>query len=177
MADASAPLVISKFDKNLHDRSKFSCGFKPIDNFLKKSLSEHVKSGMVTAYLATEQGAKDVVAFYTLSALSVRADPGPKAWSRARVPDVPAIYMRAVAVDEKWQGRGLGTALVVDALRRCAVIAEQMGAAAVVLDVLRDANFERRWSFYESLGFRALGDPDNETRMFISLLDVRASLE
>ena len=42
-------LTIAKFDKALHDRSAFSCGFAPIDNFLKSSLSDQVKDGMVTA--------------------------------------------------------------------------------------------------------------------------------
>ena len=47
------------------------------------------------------------------------ADLGPKKWQRAGVPDIPVIYIRAVAVREDMQGKGLGTALVVDAMRRC----------------------------------------------------------
>lgn len=177
MGDAPAPLKISKFNKEHHDRSQFTCGFKPIDNFLKKSLSDHVRSGMVAAYIATEERSKLVLGFYTLGALSVRADIGPKAWDRARIPDIPVIYIRAVAVHQTWQGRGLGTALVVDALKRCCEIADQMGAAAVVLDVLRDAHFDRRLAFYKNLGFAPLEDPGNPDRVFISLPDIRASLQ
>lgn len=55
------------------------------------------------------------------------------------------------------QGKGLGTALIIYAMRRGMGIAEQMGAAAIVLDVLRDDHFDRRWRFYEELGFRPLG--------------------
>nr|MBA3325273.1 GNAT family N-acetyltransferase [Paracoccaceae bacterium] len=55
---------------------------------------------------------------------------------------MPVIYIRAVAVREDWQGRGLSAALVVDALRKCVDIADRIGAAAMVLDVLRDAYFE-----------------------------------
>eukprot|EP01040_Poterioochromonas_malhamensis_P022250 gene22250-27015_t len=86
---------------------------------------------MVTAWLATADGDRAVLGFYTLGAMAVRSNLGPKAWQRARVPDVPVIYIRAVAVHEGMQGRGLGTALVVDAITRCATIAEQMGAAAI----------------------------------------------
>ena len=170
------PLTIRLFDKALHDRSAFSCGFAPIDNFLKSSLSDQIKSGMVAAYMATEGDNPAVLGFYTLGALAVRADLGPKAWSRARVPDVPVIYIRAVAVREDRQGDGLGTALLVDAMARCADIADRMGAAAIVLDVLKDDHFDRRWRFYETLGFRPLGDPDNPERMFLPMADVRASL-
>lgn len=169
-------LIIAKFDKALHDRSAFSCGFGPIDNFLKSSLSDHVRNGFVTAWMATTEGDPAVLGFYTLGALVVRASLGPKAWQRAGVPDIPVIYIRAVAVRIDMQGQGLGTALVVDAMKRCLGIADQMGAAAIVLDVLEDANFERRRSFYADLGFQPLGDPDNPHRVFIPMADVRATL-
>jgi GNAT superfamily N-acetyltransferase len=84
--------------------------------------------------------------------------------------------VRAVAVREDMQGKGLGTALVVDAMRRCLGIADQMGAAAIVLDVLMDEHFERRWNFYEELGFQPLGDPANKQRVFIPMANVRATL-
>ena len=172
----SPPLTIRIFDKALHDRSAFSCGFAPIVNFLKSSLSDQIKAGMIVAYMATEADDPAVLGFYTLGALAVRADLGSKGWSRARVPDVPVIYIRAVAVREDRQRDGLGTALLIDAMARCADIADRMGAAAIVLDVLKDDNFERRWRFYETLGFHPLGDPDNPERVFIPMANVRASL-
>lgn len=173
---APAALTIRKFDKALHDRSAFYCGHAPIDNFLKSSLSDQVKAGMVVAYMATAGDDPAVLGFYTLGALAVRADHGPKSWQRARAADVPVIYLRAVAVRKDHQGIGLGTALVIDALRRCIGIADQMGAAAVVLDVLEDDHFDRRRAFYEALGFRALGDPENPTRVYVPMADVRSTL-
>lgn len=169
-------LTIAKFDKALHDRSAFFCGFGPIDNFLKSSLSDQVKDGMVTAWMATAEGDSSVLGFYTLGAMAVRAEFGPKKWQRARVPDVPVIYIRAVAVREDMQGKRLGTALVIDAMTRCLSIADQMGAAAIVLDVLDSNDFNRRWKFYADLGFRPLGDPDNPRRVYIPMADVRATL-
>jgi GNAT superfamily N-acetyltransferase len=174
-ADAPA-LTIAKFDKALHDRSAFSCGFGPIDNFLKSSLSDQIKNGMVAAWIATAGDDPAVLGFYTLGAMAVRAGLGPKKWQRAGVPDIPVIYIRAVAVREDMQGKGLGTALVVDAMRRCLRIADDMGAAAIVLDVLKDEHFERRWNFYEGLGFQPLGDPENPQRMFIAMANVHATL-
>jgi len=168
--------TIAKFDKALHDRSALSCGFPPIDNFLKSSLSDQVRDGMVIAWLATTEGDTAVLGFYTLGAMAVRLHLGARAWQRARVPDVPVIYIRAVAVHEGLQGKGLGTALVIDAIKRCVLIAEQMGAAAIVLDVLKDDHYERRSKFYDDLGFASLQDPDNPTRVYISMADARATL-
>ena len=169
-------LTIAKFDKALHDRSAFSCGFAPIDNFLKSSLSDQVKDGMVTAWITTADGDSAVLGFYTLGAMAVRAEFGPKKWQRARVPDVPVIYIRAVAVREDMQGKRLGTALVIDAMERCIGIADQMGAAAIVLDVLDGDHFDRWWRFYADLGFLPLGDPGNPRRVYIPMADVRATL-
>jgi len=174
---ADAPsLTIAKFDKALHDRSAFSCGFSPIDNFLKSSLSDQIKDGMVAAWIATEDGDPAVLGFYTLGAMAVRADLGPKKWQRARVPDIPVIYIRTVAVRQDMQCKGLGAALLVDGMQRCIGIADEMGAAAIVLDVLKDEKFERRWSFYEELGFQSLGDPHNPERVYIPMASVRSTL-
>jgi len=174
-ADNSA-LIISRFDKALHDRSAFSCGFAPIDNFLKSSLADHMKAGLVMAWIATAKDNPAVLGFYTLGALAVRPSLGPTAWQRAGVPDIPVIYIRAVAVRKDMQGKGLGTALVIDAMQRSIDIAGQMGAAAIVLDVLDDEHFLRRWKFYAEIGFQPLGDPDNPHRVFIPMANVRATL-
>ena len=169
-------LKIAKFDKALHDRSAFSCGFGPIDNFLKSSLSDQIKAGMVMAWIMTADDDIAVLGFYTLGAMAVRADLGPKKWKRAGVPDIPVIYIRAVAVRTDMQGEGLGTALVIDAMKRCVNISGEMGAAAIVLDVLEDDHFDRRWKFYAELGFQPLGDPNNPNRIFIPMADVRQTL-
>ncbi|MFA8444021.1 GNAT family N-acetyltransferase [Yoonia sp.] len=174
---ADTPAVtITKFDKALHDRSAFSCGFVPIDNFLKSSLSDQIKTGMITASIATAGDDPAVLGFYTLGAMAVRANLGAKKWQRAGIPDIPVIYIRSVAVHGTSQGMGLGTALLVDAMKRCLEITDQMGAAAITLDVLHDNHFDRRWKFYADLGFQPLEDPGNPHRVFIPMADVRVSL-
>lgn len=175
-AAGTAALSIAKFNKALHDRSAFSCGFTPIDNFLKSSLSDQIKGGLATAWVATSGDDPAVLGFYTLGAMAVRAHFGPPKWQRSGVPDIPVIYIRAVAVRKDMQGRGLGTALLLDAMKRSLVITEQMGAAAIVLDVLEDQHFEQRWKFYIDLGFKPLRDSDNPRRVFIPMADVRATL-
>ena len=72
-AAATPPLIIATFDKTRHDRTGFTCGFGPIDNFLKSSLSDHVKADFVAAWVATEENAPAILGFYTLGAMAVRA--------------------------------------------------------------------------------------------------------
>ena len=166
----SAPaLSIQKFNKALHDRSAFSCGTESIDNFLKYTLSGEVKSGMVVAWVATKGDESAVLGFYTLGAMSISAEIGLKDWRRTSVPEIPVIFIRALGVHEDVQGMGYGKALVSDAIKRCINLSEQMGAFAIVLDVIEDDQFERRWKFYSDIGFQPLNDPNNKNRVYISL--------
>lgn len=169
-------LVITKFDKALHDRSAFFCGHAPIDNFLKISLSSQIKSNLVTAWVATLGSDLAVLGFYTLGAFSVRQDLGPKIWRRWRIDEVPAIFIRALAVREDMHGKGYGTALMTNAMERCLGISEMIGAVAIILDVLEDEAFERRWQFYTALGFRSLNDQKNPKRVYIQIADVRSNV-
>lgn len=171
---ATADVIVQKFDKALLDRSAFSCGFKPIDNFLQKSLSEHSDKGLVVAYVATID--THVVGFYTLCAHMVCAEVAHPLLGRTKSPSVPAWYITAVAVDRAWQGRGIGNALMIDAMHLALRLSGEVGAAAIILDVLEDDAFERRLKFYTELGFRMMDGPHNKARMFIPISDVRASL-
>lgn len=170
--DTAPPkLVVQKFDKALHERGAFSCGIRPIDNFFQKSLAQHLKENLVVAYVGVI--GIEVAGFYCLSAHAVQADLVP---GRARTPAVPAWYLKAVAVDSRFQGRGYGNALMIHAMRKCAELSEQVGAAAIVLDVLRDEGYSRRLRFYEELGFVSLHDRENTDRLFIPIADVRVTL-
>lgn len=171
-----AQLTISQFEKALHDRSAFSCGFEPIDKFLKEALTDHIKSGYLIAFMATHEGQKEVKGFYTLNAFAVSPDHIETPKRPRPPPTIPATYIKAVAVHEDWHGNGIGQALMVHALRQSMEISEKVGSMAVVLDVLRDKSFERRFAFYEGLGFQTMNDPDNVDRVYISMNDIRATL-
>ena len=80
-----------------------------------------------------------------------------------------------IAVDQSRQGKGLGSDLAVDALRRALSVAGEVGLKPVVLDAIEDGGadvFERRGEFYKRLGFRSL--EDRSERMFIAIDTIRA---
>lgn len=174
--ETPAVLTIRKLDEALHDSSAFSCGHQPIDEFLKSSIAERAKEGKLVAWIATLPNKREILGFYTLAAMAVRAVYGPPEWRTDPTPEVPVIYLRTVAVHNEYQRSGYGTALIVHAMRKSLKIADSMGAAAIVLDVLPGPGLEKRLAFFETLGFHDLHDPDNPTRMYISLADVRATL-
>lgn len=98
---------------------------------------------MVIAWLATANGDPAV--------LPVPPKPfvptSDRSLGSAIAPGASVIYTRAGAVHEDMQGRGLGTALLMYAIRRCAAIAEQMDAAAMLLPPPPRCRGEALWGF------------------------------
>ncbi|KDB09358.1 GCN5-related N-acetyltransferase [Burkholderia sp. lig30] len=99
----------------------------------------------------------DIVAgYYTLSAASVALEELPHEVARKlpRYPSIPAVRMGRLAVDLKYRGKGLGAALLVNALQRAA----KSEIPAVALTV--DAKDETAAAFYRHFGFMQLtNDP------------------
>jgi len=173
-------LFIMKFNKALHDRSAFSCGFQPIDNFLRSSISEQIKNNLVTVWVAVEDASakSPVKGFYALNAHMIVQAELPDLVGKSRKENIPAIYLNAVAVDRSCQGSGVGTALMVHAIRKSVEFSEQIGCAVIILDVLDDRDntaLKRRVSFYENLGFKNIEGCEHPHRMFLSIADAKVS--
>lgn len=178
MAEAGAPLHITAFSKDRHERSGFSCGHTAIDSYFKHSISAAIKGNLVSVFVASEDASRlcPALGFYALNMHSIDPEDLPELAGRARVVPIPAIYLKALAVDRRHQGRKLGSALMVDAIKRCVLAAEQVAAAAIVLDVLGGEGFERRVGFYESLGFGIVGGRRNEGRMVLAMKVAKEAL-
>jgi ribosomal protein S18 acetylase RimI-like enzyme len=63
---------------------------------------------------------------------------------------VPAVRIGRLAVDQRFQGRGLGAALLADAATRA------LRADAAAFTLLVDAKNDSAVAFYERFGFRTL---------------------
>ena len=69
-------------------------------------------------------------------------------------PDIPGILLGMLAVDVDYQGFGLGSALLQDAVIRSCFVADNIGAKVLVVDPLA-SELE---SFYERFGFKQIAD-------------------
>jgi GNAT superfamily N-acetyltransferase len=75
-----------------------------------------------------------------------------------------------LAVDQRWQGRGLGSAVLRDALRRTLGAAAEIGIRAVLVDAID----ENAAAFYRSYGFER-ASADGRTLM-VPIAAVRSQL-
>ena len=87
------------------------------------------------------------------------------------MPDpIPVMVLGRLAVDREFQGRGLGKALLRDAILRTLQAAEIAGVRAILVHA-KDENARR---FYEQFGF--LASPANPRTLVLPLQDASAQL-
>ena len=131
------------------DRSRLSCGTEALDRYFRIQAGQDVRRRMATCYLAVERETHEVVGFYTLAMSAVPLLDLPEALGRKlpRYPLVPAALLGRLAVDLRFRGRGVGGAMVSDALERT----RGSGVAAYALVV--DAKDDAAVAFYRHHGF------------------------
>ncbi len=146
--------VVEVLDRS-HQRGEFVCGRNALDTFLQSLVSQYEKRRLGRTYVAVRPGKKRVWGYYTLASGAVSFKNLPQKASR-KLPHhpIPVILLARLAVDQSVQGQGLGGLLVVDALRRCLSLAEQLGVHAVEVDAIDQA----AKTFYEKYGFVQLQD-------------------
>ena len=169
-------ISITPLDPEKHDRASFSCGSVRLDNFLKRSARKHQSRDFTRVWVATEGGQGEILGYYALNAHSLEGEGLPSSLTKyaPRSGSIPAAYLSMIAVDRRYQGRGIGSILLGNALKRAAAAADHIGLKAVVLDVIEDGGpeiTEKRRTFYAAVGFLTL--PENPLRMFISIDTVR----
>jgi GNAT superfamily N-acetyltransferase len=161
---AAAPYTVVSL-ADAHDRAAFACGVPALDRYFQTQVTQDVRRRVASCFVAmTETGA--VAGFYTLASTSVRLGdlPAELAKKLPRYPLVPAVRMGRLAVSLAQRGRGLGAALLVDALQRAS--RAEIAAYALVVDA-KDAQAA---AFYKHHGFQGL--PDSPMTLFMHLASV-----
>jgi GNAT superfamily N-acetyltransferase len=155
-----------------HDTSQFRNGkHQVLDEWLQKRALASDGLSSRTFVVCPQDTPERVVGYYALSATKEQRGALPSAKLRQGMPDeVPFLLIGRLAVDAAYQGRGLGAALLRDALARCLVSSETIGARAVVTHAIDDeaAAFYRRYGFLLSpLGDRLMLLPLEKVRQVI----------
>lgn len=130
-----------------HALDDFSCGEPSLDEWLKKRALKNQISGASRCFVITEGRA--VVGYYCLSAGAITHEAAPKAMRRNMPDPLPVVLLGRLAIDRRYHNRGLGQALMRDAMLRAVHVASDTGVFAVLVHALADAAKQ----FYLSRGF------------------------
>ena len=135
-----------------HDISQFSSGVSALDAWLRGKARLNEARGGARTYVVCD--GDRAVGFYSLAASAVERRRVSSRVGRGMPDPVPVILLGQLAVDEAYQGRRLGSDLLVDALRRALAAAGVIGARAVIVQAID----ERAKVFYGRFGFRPFSD-------------------
>jgi GNAT superfamily N-acetyltransferase len=106
---------------------------------------------------------RQVVGYYALAAGAVAHRDAPGRVKRNMPNPVPVMVIGRLAIDLKFQGCGIGSALLLDAVLRTVQAAEIAGIRAILVHAIS----ESAKRFYEKLGFMA--SPTNPMTLMITV--------
>ncbi len=132
-----------------HDVSQFHCGEPAFDDWLRRRALANEEGSASRTYVVCE--ARRVVAYYALAAGAV-THTSATGRIRRNMPDpLPVMVIGRLAIDAVFQGRGIGSALLRDAVLRTLQAAEIAGIRAILVHAIS----EQARRFYERCGFAA----------------------
>lgn len=151
-----------------HLLSDFSSGVASLDDWLRRRARVNQMSGASRSFVICE-GSR-VIGYYALASGAVRSSEATGRFRRNMPDPIPVAILGRLAVDHRYQGLGLGRALVRDASLRVLQAAEIMGIRGILVHALsQDIR-----SFYLALGFES--SPIEPLVLMTSLRDVAHSL-
>ena len=151
-----------------HSTSDFRCGKDSLDFYLKRFALKNQGGGSARTYVIHRDGA--VIGYYSLcpSGLSRKLARKNVLQGQGRLDPVPAVLLARLAVDKTQHGKGLGKALLKDALLRAINGAEVIGGRVIFVHAIDDA----ARIFYEHFGFEP--SPVEQSVLMLLIQDAKA---
>jgi GNAT superfamily N-acetyltransferase len=151
----------------------FDCGDEPLNNYLKRhAWSNQQKISIGVTYVAVDESAPRIVlGYFTLATSSVPRDRLPRKYVRGLPPyDLPLILLARLAVDKRFSGKGLGHALISEALKITLRVADEVGCRCIITDAYPDkAGWYARYGFLPLEGAAAT----STQKMFLDVRTIR----
>ena len=143
------PFRFEAFGDN-HDRAAFCCGDEALDRYFQTQATQDIRRRIANCFVVVEVATGRVAAYYTLSAASIPLVDLPTDETKRlpRYPTLPVVRIGRLAVDRRFQRRGLGELMLMNAVHRT------MQDAAAAFALLVDAKNDQATEFYRRYGFR-----------------------
>ena len=166
MGTISAPQPLNE----RHDVSRFDSGVPGLDTWLQRKARLNEAKGGARTYVVCDDDR--VIGFYSLAASAVERRRVSSRVGRSMPEPIPVILLGQLAVDRNYQGRGLGSDLLVDAGKRSLAAAGVIGARALVVQALD----EETGTFYRRFGFLPFSDRE-PLMLILRISELRAVLQ
>ncbi len=166
MTDApalDAPVLLTQ----AHDGSAFDSGEPVLDDWLRRRAWSNLLTAASRTYVVCPKGSLAIVGYFALSMGQILAHEATRAMRRNMPKFIPAVVLGRLAIDRAWQGKGLGRALLADAVLRSQRAAAEVSARLVIVHAISPA----AEAFYLHHGFTRL--PVETPTLALDLLKLR----
>ncbi len=149
-----------------HPVEEFDCGREELNRYLSRYAWQNQQAGAAQTYVGIV--GKVIVGYYALVVGQVTLEDAPERLKKglAKHP-VPIMLLARLAIDRRWQGQGVGKALLRNAMQRTLQAADIAGIRAFAVH----AKDEEARCFYEHFDF--IPSPTDPLHLFVLLKDVR----
>ena len=150
-----------------HRLEGFDCGKPALNEWLLRHARQAQGSGSAKTFVVAEEGGR-VAGYFSLSVGQVDTLDAPERLRKGmgQYP-LPVVILARLAVSVADRGRGVGSGLLQDAIRRTMLIAEQAGIRAMPAHPID----EEAARFYTRFGF--IASPLQEQQLPLLLKDAR----
>ncbi|MBX3567744.1 MAG: GNAT family N-acetyltransferase [Rhizobiaceae bacterium] len=145
------------------ERRGFDCDVTQLTSYFREQVGQDVRRRFSNCFVAAENASGAIAGYYTLASGSVGLEQLPHDTARRlpRYPEAPVTLLGRLAVDTRFKGKGLGQALLFDALRRT------LEAAPASFAMVVDAKDEEAAAFYRKHRFVPL--QERSLRLFLPM--------
>ncbi len=152
-----------------HDLSQFQCGEPELDDWLRRRANHNEENGASRSYVVCV--GRRVVGYYALAVGAVAHADSPGRVRRNMPDPVPVMVIGRLAIDLQSQGRGIGSALLRDAVLRTVQAAEIAGIRAILVHAIS----ESAKRFYERSGL--IPSPVDQMTLMITIAEAVNALQ
>lgn len=156
-----------------HHRTDFASKTESLNEWLRKYSGQNRRGNTAATWVIADHDYR-VVAYATLSMTSVDKSDCPPALAKGTPRQVPALLVGRLATDERFEGMGLATQLVLHILTTALELNVTAACRAVIVNALDvDA-----YAWWQRFGFEPL-DPADDASLDLYLLtaDIAQTLE
>lgn len=138
-----------------HDRSGFCCGTDALDRYLREQASQDMRRRAASCYVAVNSATSALAGYYTLAAAGIPLTDLPEHLVKKlpRYPSVPVAVLGRLAVDTAFEGKGIGSGLLGNAIQRA--LYSEIAVAALVV-IAKDEQAEAFYRHHNFLNFGSL---------------------
>ena len=112
--------LIELLDKK-HNRKEFDCGKESLNNYLQNQAGQDIKRKLSACFVLSDNETYQIQGYYTLSNNSIPLNSFPEQIQK-KLPksytSIPTTLLGRLAIDTKFQGKGIGKILLIDAFKK-----------------------------------------------------------